>query len=621
MKKTFVFIVLLCCFIQPVSADGTQPSGSGTSGEPYIISTLDHLLWISTNSTSWDKYFSQTADIDASATATWNSGAGWSPIGSDWDHAFYGQYNGGGYLISGLTISRSSGYQGFIGVARDGVVLQNINLTNVDIEMVGDAQNRVGALVGEFQGSTVTNCHVTGTVKGDGARIGGLIGQNTSTISNCSFIGTVTDDLDGSNYLGGLIGYNSGSIENSYTSVSITGNYYAGGLIGYNTGATVNSCYSTTPESNVVFGSNYVGGLVGYNTASSITTESFSTAEVVGYINYAGGLVGGNNNSTITNSYSRGSVTRSQDTNGDFGSFIGKNENTSVIEYCYCTGAVIYDNAENPTDKGFIGNYNTTGCSDNFFDTQASLQSGGAGATAKTTSEMNDYSTFESVGWDFKGESGNGSDDIWNIGNARNDGYPYFDWMYPGDEVPTPITLVSFDVEEINGIVGLSWQTASETENAAFRIYRDEVLIAEIEGAGTTTEPHSYAFTDRFVVPDRTYSYVLADVNLQGEETKHPEVEVTLLRQGFEASYNIGSAYPNPFNPTTVVPLNLVTDAGVTATLYDIRGKAVRELMNGDLIAGSHALQIDGAGLSTGIYFVHIWVNDMVQVQKIALMK
>ncbi|MDZ7821060.1 MAG: T9SS type A sorting domain-containing protein [Candidatus Marinimicrobia bacterium] len=84
---------------------------------------------------------------------------------------------------------------------------------------------------------------------------------------------------------------------------------------------------------------------------------------------------------------------------------------------------------------------------------------------------------------------------------------------------------------------------------------------------------------------------------------------------------NIGSAYPNPFNPVTIVPLNLAKDAVVSATLYDIAGHPVRELHKGIITAGSHDLKIKGANLSTGIYFVHIIVNDAVNVKKIVLMK
>jgi len=93
-----------------------------------------------------------------------------------------------------------------------------------------------------------------------------------------------------------------------------------------------------------------------------------------------------------------------------------------------------------------------------------------------------------------------------------------------------------------------------------------------------------------------------------------------------DRDYSIGAAYPNPFNPVTIVPLNLAAPADVRACLYDLSGRMIRELYNAPLSAGSHALKINGEGLSTGIYFVHIVVNvgaycNTPQVQKIALMK
>ena len=188
---------------------------------------------------------------------------------------------------------------------------------------------------------------------------------------------------------------------------------------------------------------------------------------------------------------------------------------------------------------------------------------------------------------------------------------------------PLPITLTSFDAQAINGIVHLEWQTASETNNAAFLIYRDGEVIASLDGAGTTTEPQSYRYTDNYVIPGVAYKYVLADVSLGGEEVLHAdrEIEVTVQSGNIGMDFSIGAAYPNPFNPVSIIPLNLGRSAQVTAVLYDLQGRRLAELQNGMMPAGSHDLKIDGARLATGIYFVHINVNNVINVQKIALMK
>jgi hypothetical protein len=125
------------------------------------------------------------------------------------------------------------------------------------------------------------------------------------------------------------------------------------------------------------------------------------------------------------------------------------------------------------------------------------------------------------------------------------------------------------------------------------------------------------------VVPGKTYTYVLADVSIANEEVKHEDMPVTVnIPQGNVAEdYSIGTAYPNPFNPVTIIPLNLAKKAAVTATLYDINGRPLQELQNGTLSTGSHYLKIRGAGLSTGIYVVHVTIDDVTNVQKVVLMK
>lgn len=85
--------------------------------------------------------------------------------------------------------------------------------------------------------------------------------------------------------------------------------------------------------------------------------------------------------------------------------------------------------------------------------------------------------------------------------------------------------------------------------------------------------------------------------------------------------FTIGIAYPNPFNPQTVLPLSLRSSANVNVCLYDLNGRMVGEQYSGIMNAGFHELKIDGSDLATGLYFIHVRINDDLQVQKIALMK
>lgn len=66
MKLLSIMSILLCCIV--LSGDGIQPQGVGTENSPYLVESLDNLLWITTNQDSWNSHFLQTSNIDASET-------------------------------------------------------------------------------------------------------------------------------------------------------------------------------------------------------------------------------------------------------------------------------------------------------------------------------------------------------------------------------------------------------------------------------------------------------------------------------------------------------------------------------------------------------------------------
>lgn len=311
-------------------------------------------------------YFIQTADIDATPTSGWKSG-GWLPIG-DAATKFTGVYDGQEYTIDGLFINRTTAYNG---------------------------------LFGYTQGSTISNLNLTGV-------------NITST----------------ANYTGGLVGYHnlSSDVLNCSVQGSVTGYDYTGGLVGYNASS---STITQSSSEGFVTGNNYVGGLVGWSITSCTISNSYSKGEVIGY-NYTGGLAGLNyTSSTISNCYSLANVSRvTGSANTYFGGFSSTNS-SSTITNCYSTGKIIYIGATNPTTKGFSAYNATCTLSGNFWNTETSNQTTSAGTeTGLNNSQMRTLSTFTSAGWDFYGESANGTNDYWNIHTSLNSGFPYLNWEY-----------------------------------------------------------------------------------------------------------------------------------------------------------------------------------------------
>lgn len=220
-------------------------------------------------------FYELIQDIDASDTVNWNSGAGFSPIGSI-SNPFTGKFDGKGHKIFNLYINR--GGQGYIGLFS--YVGSTGEVKNLGIEgNLVNGGNRSGGLVG-LNAGLVYRCYSKSSVSGP-ARIGGLVGVNNGTVSQSFSTGTVT----ASSVLGGLVGENNGTIYQSYALGSASGSSHrVGGLVGANYG-TIIECFST----GAVTGANNVGGLVGYS-SGGVVTDSYWDIESSGKTTSAGGV-------------------------------------------------------------------------------------------------------------------------------------------------------------------------------------------------------------------------------------------------------------------------------------------------------------------------------------------
>ena len=250
-------LLLIFFPIALIAQTATPPSsGDGSSGDPYQIDTLNNLYWITQNSDEWSAYYTQTANINASSSSSWDSNAGFTPIGNS-STRFTGSYDGNGHTIDSLFINRPTssriGMFGRIGVdSNSTTTIQNLGLTNVSIT----GHSFVGAFVGHKQNGTLTvsNCHVSGSVTGSGDIVGGLVGylRYQSNIVNCYSTCSVTGS---DNIAGGLGGYlrDQSNVANCYSTGSVNGNTNVGGLVGFlNASSVINSFWDeqTSGESS-----------------------------------------------------------------------------------------------------------------------------------------------------------------------------------------------------------------------------------------------------------------------------------------------------------------------------------------------------------------------------------
>ena len=80
-------------------------------------------------------------------------------------------------------------------------------------------------------------------------------------------------------------------------------------------------------------------------------------------------------------------------------------------------------------------------------------------------------------------------------------------------------------------------------------------------------------------------------------------------------------AYPNPFNPTTNLTLDLNTDSNVSISVYNVMGQLVDVLVNESLSAGSYPFAWNASETPSGLYFIKTEVGSATSVQKVMLLK
>ena len=193
-----------------------------------------------------------------------------------------------------------------------------------------------------------------------------------------------------------------------------------GALVGSLYGGTIRNCYI---EGGTIAGGDFTGGLVGYHAYGAIS-ECYSSAVVSGR-QCTGGLAG-HAGDYLKNCYARGVVLGGVYTGGLTG-------DGGQLLNCYSTSLVIGESTGGLTGGG---GWTVTA---SFWDVETSGQPAcdrpdRCAGEGKTTAEMQTVSTFLEAGWDFAGETENGTDDTWWI--LEGQGYPHL-WWELGDK-PSP---------------------------------------------------------------------------------------------------------------------------------------------------------------------------------------
>ena len=88
------------------------------------------------------------------------------------------------------------------------------------------------------------------------------------------------------------------------------------------------------------------------------------------------------------------------------------------------------------------------------------------------------------------------------------------------------------------------------------------------------------------------------------------------------SEYGISQNYPNPFNPSTKVEVRMKESGSARLEVYNLIGERVLAVLDQELSAGVHEVNIDGSLLASGVYIYKLDVNNQFsQIKKMNLLK
>ncbi len=128
-------------------------------------------------------------------------------------------------------------------------------------------------------------------------------------------------------------------------------------------------------------------------------------------------------------------------------------------------------------------------------------------------------------------------------------------------------------------------------------------LVATLPAGGSGNTPPGTT------APPTRFSYDVVLVGVSGNSNEIPSVF---------ALYN---NYPNPFNPVTRIKFDIPRDVKARLVVYDILGREVSKILDGELKAGSYSLDFDASNLPSGVYFYKLTTDPFTDTKKMLLVK
>lgn len=321
----------------------------------YHIYNADGLKAWASNADVLNKSVILEKDIDL-------TGVEWTPVGSDMNTGYAGEFNGNGKFIYNLVVESDASNVGFFGGLAEKAKVHNVKFANAQVTATSGAAY-AGVIAGSSMGK-IESCNVRSSQVA-GHYAGAIVGNNSVQVNGCNALDV---QVTATYAAGGIAGVNYGKIEyctlSGHSTIVANGSSpRAGGIVGETaeqSGVTTSGRLLKCAVDGAIISATWAGGIAGENSFGIVAQCVANDVTVIHQASnasfYLGGVVGYNTRGDVVASYSAYSTIGTEKLiSAAMGGIVGYNNNSSSNVYgCYSTHVSLLGTIN---DKGSIAGY------------------------------------------------------------------------------------------------------------------------------------------------------------------------------------------------------------------------------------------------------------------------
>ncbi|MCX7021924.1 MAG: T9SS type A sorting domain-containing protein [bacterium] len=190
-------------------------------------------------------------------------------------------------------------------------------------------------------------------------------------------------------------------------------------------------------------------------------------------------------------------------------------------------------------------------------------------------------------------------------------------------DIESPVEVVSFRADPIDGGALVSWSVSRPEEAAGYNIHRlsEDGVSRERLNENPLTGNGPWRYLDTEADTGRV-AYLLEVVNPDGSSRFYGPAECELYGRDIARTRILGT-FPNPAEGPAAVSFELAAvDAGeVSVAVYDTAGRRVMTVHSGVLPAGRHVLGFDASSLAGGVYLLKLETASAVRTTRLVVVR